>query len=269
MARVFITGSSDGLGLAAGQYLIERGHEVVLHARDVSRADDIRWAAPDVAEVLIADLARSTETLELAESANTFGRFDAVIHNAAVGYRESQRIATPEGHAHVLAINVLAPYILTATMTRPSRLVFLTSAMARGGAVSTTDLDWTARDWNGAQAYSDSKLLDVTLAFAVARYWQEVACNAVEPGWVPTKMGGYLAPDNLGAGHLTQAWLAVSDDAAAQATGQLFYHRQPREAPPSAHSTSFQDSLLAELAGLTGIPLPDSTTTPTPRHRRH
>src|SRR6187402_3483275 len=133
MPRILITGSSDGLGLAAGLALIDDGHEVALHARNEQRADDIRRAAPGVADVLVGDLSSARETADVAAQANASGPFDAVIHNAGVGYRESRRMPTPEGHAHLLAINVLAPYILTATIERPARLVYLSSSSHLGG----------------------------------------------------------------------------------------------------------------------------------------
>ena len=256
MARVFITGSSDGLGLAAGRALIDDGHEVVLHARNEERADDTRRAAPGLAEVLVGDLSSARETADVAAQANASGRFDAVIHNAGVGYREPRRIATPEGHSHLLAINVLAPYALTALMTRPDRLIYLSSSSHLGGHADVRDLDWTDRPWNGSQAYGDSKLLDAALAFAVARRWPSVLSNAVEPGWVPTKMGGRGAPDDLALGHVTQAWLATSADPAARATGQYFFHQRAQEPLAASRSERFQDELVGELARLTGVELP-------------
>ena len=256
MSRVFITGSADGLGLAAATELIDQGHEVVGHARNDSRAADLRRAAPALAGVAVGDLSGADETRSVAGQVNALGRFDAVIHNAGVGYRESHRGATVDGHAHVLAINVLAPYLLTALIERPGRLVYLSSGMHRGGTASVDDLDWSRRRWNGSQAYSDSKLYDTVLAFAIARRWPDVLSNAVEPGWVATKMGGRGAPDDLSLGHVTQAWLAVSDEAAATVSGQLFYHQRPREANPAARSRPFQDELLTALAELTGVKLP-------------
>lgn len=259
MARIFITGSTDGLGLAAARTLIEDGHDVVLHARSEARAahlGDIRRRASGIA---IGDLSSAEETLSVAEQVDDIGRMDAVIHNAGIGYRESRRIATVDGHAHLLAINVLAPYLLTCRMRRPDRLVYLSSGMHRGGDSSLIDLDWTARPWNGTQAYSDSKLLDAALALAVARLWPDVRSNAVEPGWVATKMGGSSAPDDLAQGHVTQAWLAAGDDPAAQVTGEYLYHRQPRRILPIARDTAFQDALLEELRRLTGVSLPRVT----------
>lgn len=256
MSRVLITGSADGLGLAAAQLLVIQGHEVVGHARDEARAADLRTALPGLVEVLIGDLSRSDQTRALAERANRSGRFDAVVHNAGVGYRERRRIGTVDRHAHVLAINVLAPFLLTALMDRPDRLVYLSSGMQRAGDDSVIDLDWNERPWDGMQAYSDSKLFDAAIAFAVARRWPDVRSNALEPGWVPTKMGGPGAPDDLSLAHITQAWLAVSDDPEAAVTGGYFYHQRRREPNPAARSTAFQERLLAELARLTGTVLP-------------
>jgi NAD(P)-dependent dehydrogenase (short-subunit alcohol dehydrogenase family) len=156
----------------------------------------------------------------------------------------------------VLAVNVLAPYLLTALIERPGRLVYLSSGMHRGGTPSVDDLDWNRRRWNGSQAYSDSKLFDTVLAFAIARRWPDVLSNAVEPGWVATKMGGPGAPDDLSLAPVTQAWLAVSDDPAATVSGQLFYHQRPREVNPAARSRQFQDELLIALAELTGVKMP-------------
>jgi len=258
MARVFITGSSDGLGLAAARFLAEGGHEVVGHARNARRAGDLRAAAPELPRVVTGDLSSAAQTRSVAEQANALGVFDAVIHNAGIGYRDRRKIATEDGHAHVLAINVLAPYLLTALMARPGRLVYLSSGMHRGGRPSVEDLDWDRRAWNGTQAYSDSKLFDATLAAAVARRWPSVLSNAVDPGWVATKMGGPGAPDDLRQGSVTQAWLAVSDDPAATVSGGYFYHQAPRDAVPAVRSARFQDELLDELARLTGVKLPEA-----------
>jgi NAD(P)-dependent dehydrogenase (short-subunit alcohol dehydrogenase family) len=256
MASIFITGSSDGLGLAAARGLLDDGHTVVVHARNERRAADLRQRLPAADAVLIGDLASRSETLSLADQANKAATFDAVIHNAGVGDREARRIATPEGHAHVLAINVLAPYLLTARMNRPRRLIYLGSGMHKWGDTSLRDLDWSQRPWNGSQAYSDSKLFDMALAFAIAQRWPDTASNAVEPGWVATKMGGPGAPDDLALAHVTQAWLAVSDEPAATVTGRYFYHQQEIRPLAEALDPRFQDRLLARLAELTGVPLP-------------
>ena len=212
MAKIFITGSNDGLGRDAARRLVDDGHTVVGHARNREKADRLRRELPGLADGLVADLSSAGEVRRLADDANAFGAFDAVILNAGVGFREPRRVETEDGHAHVLAINVLAPYLLTAWLRRPGRIVYLTSGMQQGGSTDLSDPDWAHRSWNGVRAYSDSKLFDATLAAAVARRWPEVVSTSVSPGWVETKMGGAGAPDDLDAASLTQAWLAVSDD---------------------------------------------------------
>ncbi|WP_118182836.1 SDR family NAD(P)-dependent oxidoreductase [Paraburkholderia phosphatilytica] len=257
MARVFITGSADGLGLMAARLLIGAGHEVVLHARSEARAAEALDAAPGAAAALAGDLASIRQTRALADKVNALGRFDAVIHNAAVGYRESRRIETEDGLAHVFAINTLAPYVLTALVARPKRLVYLSSGLHQSGDASLQDLNWERRRWNGTAAYSDTKLHDAMLAFAIARRWPDVLSNALEPGWVATKMGGAGAPDDLGAGPTTQVWLAVSDDRAATVTDEYFYHLKPRAASAAARDPALQDRLFAECARLSGVAMPE------------
>src|SRR5579883_3237155 len=197
MARVFITGSSDGLGRMAAQLLIEQGHRAVLHARHEKRARDAMAAVPGADAVLIGDLASITQTRKLSDAVNALGPFDAVIHNAAVGYLEPRRLLTEDGLPHVFAVNTLAPYILTALIRRPRRLVYLSSGIHTNGNPRLDDLKWEKRRWNGTQAYSDSKLHDTILAFAIARRWKDVCSNALDPGWVPTKMGGPAPPTTL------------------------------------------------------------------------
>ncbi len=214
MATIFITGSTDGLGRAAAQSLAGQGHRVVLHARSAGRTGAIGELASRSAGIVIGDLARGADVRSIADQVNAIGRMDAIIHNAGV-YTRPGRGATPEGHAETLAINTLAPYMLTALIERPGRLVYLSSGLHRGGEGSLDDLDWKKRAWDSAKAYAESKLHVVALAFSLARRWPKVLSNAVDPGWVRTKMGGAGAPVDLDTGQRTQAWLAVSEDPAA------------------------------------------------------
>ena len=254
MARVFITGSSEGLGLLAGQQLAASGHQVTLHARNDARAADARRALPGVEAVVVGDLSAIAAMNAVAEQVNALGRYDAVIHNVGVGSRESRR-ETADGLLQLFAVNVLAPYVLTARITRPERVIYLSSGMHMGGRPSLDDPQWTRRRWNGSQAYSDSKLFDVLLAFWVARHWSSVLSNAVEPGWVATRMGGAGAPDDLAAGAATQAWLATSNDRAARVSGQYFYHQQPRRNHAAARREDLQEGLVEYCEGLTGVRL--------------
>jgi NAD(P)-dependent dehydrogenase (short-subunit alcohol dehydrogenase family) len=257
MARVLVTGSADGLGQMAARLMVAAKHRVVLHARSTERASEALAAVPGAETAVVGDLSSIRETRDVADQVNGLGAFDAVIHNAAVGYRERRRTETVDGLPLVFATNTLAPYILTALIARPKRLVYLSSGMHRQGDTSLRDLLWKERSWNGSQAYADSKLHDVILAFAVARKWPDVVSNATEPGWVATKMGGPGAPDDLEAAPETQVWLATSDEPGAQVTGQFFYHMKRRAAEPAASSASIQDRLLAECARISGVAFPD------------
>ena len=257
MARIFITGSSTGLGLMAGQLLIEQGHQVVLHGRNRARAEQAMADAPGAHAVVIGDLSQMSETRSVADQVNRLGRFDAVIHNAGAGYREGRPQETEHGIPHVFAINVLAPYVLTALIDRPDRLIYLSSGMHHAAEPNFDDLLWTKRRWQGAQAYAESKLHDVILAFAVANRWPEVRANALEPGWVATRMGGPGAPDDLSKAHVTQAWLAVSNEALARRSGEYFYHQALRAPNPIARDKTAQHRLIEACVRLSGVPLPN------------
>jgi NAD(P)-dependent dehydrogenase (short-subunit alcohol dehydrogenase family) len=251
MARIFITGSADGLGLAAARALVGDGHAVVRHARSRERASELD---NDLGPIAIGDLSSGSETRDLARQVNELGRMDAVIHNAGV-YVESSRATTPDGHARTVAVNVLAPYLLTALIARPDRLIYLSSGMHRDGTASLDDIDWNHRRWDGTQAYRDSKLQVTALALAVARRWPDSSSNAVDPGWVPTRMGGPSAPDDLEQGHLTQTWLAVSEAASATVSGGYWHHRRMQTPAATARDVAFQDRLVERLGQLTGVGL--------------
>ncbi|WP_338267152.1 SDR family NAD(P)-dependent oxidoreductase [Corallococcus caeni] len=243
MARIFITGSADGLGKAAAQTLLSDGHEVIVHVRSEQRLAAVQDLVTQGAVALVADLAVLEQTRDLASQVNALGQLDAVIHNAGV-YSDPS----------VLPVNVVAPYVLTALIQRPKRLVYLSSGMHKGGQPSLDDMDWSGRRVTGT--YSDSKLFVTALAAAIARRWPDVFSNSVDPGWVPTKMGGPNAPDDLRLGHLTQEWLATSDDAEARTTDGYWHHQLRVERHPAADDLKFQAQLLDALAQATGVSLP-------------
>ena len=255
MSRVFISGSSTGLGLMAAELLVQQGHQVVLHARNAARAEEARLALPRAEAVVEGDLDTIAGAKAVAEGVNELGRLDAVIHNAAVGYRENHRL-TKDGLPHVFAINTLSAYILTALIERPKRLIYLSSGMHHHADANLDDILWKRRRWDGSTAYAESKLHDAMLAFAVARRWVDVLANSLEPGWVPTKMGGSGAPDDMEQAHLTQVWLASGSDPKSQVTGKYFYHLKRMEPNPQAHDPTLQDRLVRICGEISGVTLP-------------
>jgi len=252
MAKVFITGSSDGLGFLAGKALVDQGHEVVLHARNAQRAQATKERLPKCQDIVIGDVSTLAVIKNIASQINAMGHFDAVIHNVGLGDRED-RVETEDGVTQIFAVNVLTPYVLTALITPPERLIYLGSDMHTGGDASLEDPQWKARRWNSYGAYSDTKLYDVTLAMVFARKWPGKFINAIDPGWVPTRMGGASAPDDLAQGAATQAWLAVSDDPEAKVTGRYLYHKKLRSMNPDAAREDVQERLIQYLRGVTGV----------------
>ena len=242
MARVFITGSTDGLGLAAAETLLREGHEVIVHARSPERLPAVQHLLDRGAQCVLGDLAVTADIRQIAEQANGIGGIDAVIHNAGV-------LSGPA----LLPVNVVAPYLLTALIPGPRRLVYLSSGMHRGGTTGLDGLDWAGRTTTAS--YSTTKLQVTALSAALARLVPHVASNAVDPGWVPTRMGGRSAPDDLELGHRTQEWLATSDDPEALSSGGYWYHGQRQTPHPAANDPRFQDALLARLAEHTGVTL--------------
>jgi NAD(P)-dependent dehydrogenase (short-subunit alcohol dehydrogenase family) len=242
MARIFITGSADGLGLLAAKTLLSHGHKLVLHARNSDRGAEALRKVPGAETVFTADLSSTEETIKLAELINSSGTYDVVIHNAGV-YQVS--------HRQIFAVNTLAPYILTCLIQKPKRLIYLSSGMHLQGRPNFENFNMES----GRISYSDSKLHVVMLSMAVARRWPDVFSNSVDPGWVPTKMGGHGAPDDLEKGYETQTWLAVSDDDKAKVSGRYFHHRKERSYNPSASDVTVQERFLELCAKITGVTL--------------
>jgi NAD(P)-dependent dehydrogenase (short-subunit alcohol dehydrogenase family) len=240
MARIFITGSADGLGQMAAASLISQGHAVVLHARNERRGREALDKVPGGEDVITGDLASIDETKEMASKVNALGRFDAIIHNAAVYEDPGETI---------LAVNTLAPYILTVLIEKPKRLIYMSSGMHKGGQPRLDS--FTSNP--SSITYSDSKLHILMLCKAAARRWPDVFANALDPGWVPTKMGGENAPDDLEKGFETQVWLATSDDEAATVSGRYFHHKKEAPYAPQADDIDLQEKLLLICSEITGI----------------
>jgi NAD(P)-dependent dehydrogenase (short-subunit alcohol dehydrogenase family) len=185
MARVLITGSADGLGQAAAEDLVAAGHEVVVHARSAERLASVETIIGRGAVAVGGDLSDVDQTRSVADQVNRLGRLDALIHNAGVLHG-----------SHILPVNVVAPYLLTALVERPQRLVYLSSDMHEGGRADVADLDWNGR--RPTASYSDSKLLLTTFAMAVARLWPDVYSNAVDPAGCRPRWAAPVPPTTSG-----------------------------------------------------------------------
>lgn len=253
MARIFITGSSDGLGLLTAQKLISEGHEVVLHARNEERAKSTKQQVPRAMAVLIGNLSSISETKELAKKANEQGPFQAIIHNAGI-YQVPAHAKSKDGIPLLFAVNSLAPYILTGLISRPERLIYLSSGMHRHG--NADENQWKKIvEGEVFPSYSDTKLHDMILTRAIARKWPEVIANAVDPGWVPTKMGGPGAPDDLTKGYTSQVWLALENEEDALKSGRLIHHQKSVHYHSQANDLSIQKMFLEVCEKLSGIHL--------------
>jgi NAD(P)-dependent dehydrogenase (short-subunit alcohol dehydrogenase family) len=224
--KIFITGSTTGLGELTAQGCLSRGHEVILHARDKTSNQNLK------APYVYGDLLKLEDVRSLAKQLEGFGPMDAVVHNAGIYTAPSEDL---------FRVNVLAPFVLSTLIERPKRMIFLSSGMHLGGELNLNHKSCT---------YSDTKLFDLMLAKWFARQWPESLCNAVDPGWVPTRMGGAGAPDDLNQGAATQIWLATSQDAAALVSGNYFHHLKSRPSNPIADSEEAQEELVATLKKL-------------------
>lgn len=240
MARIFVTGSAGGLGLLTAKALVSQGHKVVLHARNPARGREAMRNVPGAETVFTGDLSDIDETKKLANETNQSGPFDVIIHNAGV-YQVSSKT--------ILTVNTLAPYILTCLIQKPKRSIYLSSGMHRSGR---PNFDAFSHNTNGI-TYSDSKLHVLMLSMSVARYWPDVYSNAVDPGWVPTKMGGKGAPDDLQKGYETQVWLATSDNEKAKISGKYLYHLKEQPYNTTANDISLQEEFLERCKAITDI----------------
>lgn len=252
MTRVFITGSTDGIGQAAAKLLVQQGHQVVLHARNAERAASAHAAIPKAEAVLVGDLSSVTQTKKLARDANESGPFDTIIHNAGIGYGgTSSSQITSDKISAVFAVNTLAPYILTCLMDKPKeRLLFMSSDSHYGG-------DETLRNITQSHSYGNSKLHDVMLAKAFARRWDDIQVVSMHPGWVRTKMGGMGAPGGLDKPAKSLASWAVGEGPLAAVKSGAFLTTSGENLEHSgARNVDKQEELLRICREVSGCSVP-------------
>jgi NAD(P)-dependent dehydrogenase (short-subunit alcohol dehydrogenase family) len=203
--------------------------------------------------MVVGDLSSIAETKALAQAATAHGPYDVIVHNAGIGGGSGPRQLTVDGLERIFATNTLAPYILTALMPLAPRMVYLSSGLQANGIADLSDLQYERKRYAGMQAYCDSKLHDVLLAFAVARRFRHVVSNAVDPGWIKTKLGGPGATNGLDEGADTPVWLATSDEPEATMSGRLVKRRQPQVPHRAASDITLQDGLLDACARLSDV----------------
>ncbi|KAK5999333.1 hypothetical protein QM012_005551 [Aureobasidium pullulans] len=269
--RILITGSSDGLGLLTAKLLSQRSHQVILHARNSSRAHDATTACPDAYACITGDLSTLSGIRAFAQEADKHGPYGAIMHNAGLFRGPFRR--TEDGLPALVAVNTLAPYILSCLMKTPKRLIFVSSGLHQNGNAGLNDIDWKQRgegNWNDMQAYADSKLHNIMFAFGFHRRFG-IPTASVDPGWVKTKMGGENAMDDLDAAVETFAMVCTGEGAASAKEVGHFYQMEEISAGEEGQAQSYtnrslrqeakdvetQEKLFKILEGITGVKVPE------------
>lgn len=246
----FVSGSTQGIGLRTVQGLIANGHKVVAHARTKERAEEAKKDLEGVHHIVVGDLNDQAQVRDIASELNEIGTFETIVHNAGVGYQEKSR---GDGEiAKTLQVNVLAPYMLTALTNRAQKYIWLSRHQYTQAKVDLSDINWTKRKWNGQTAYIESKVYDAALGLALANMWPDVYSNIVDPGWVPTRMGGKKATDDIEKSAETQVWLA---DKECSPTGGFFMHKELQQLGNNIRHPGFHTDLIRACEELTGAEL--------------
>ena len=233
---VLVTGSTDGLGRALALELAAGGATVLLHGRDSAKGEatlrDIREATgSDRLAFYLADFSSLSEVRRLAEQVLAeHDRLDVLVNNAGIGRGDGSREVSEDGYELRLAVMYLAPFLLTQLLepllgeSAPARIVNVASA---GQAPIDFDDLMLERDYNGIQAYCQSKLALVMLTLDQADALRDsgVTANCLHPGtFMPTKMvleAGVRPVDSLESG-VEATMRLVSAPELADVTGMYF-----------------------------------------------
>lgn len=257
-----VTGGNRGIGWQVALGLADRGATVVIVGRDRRRGREAREeirlkTGNDAVELMVADLAVQRQVRELA--ARFEERFDALhvlVNNAGIVARE--RSLTPDGIESTLAVNHLAPFLLTHELldlmerTGGARIVNVSSEAHRRAELDLDDLQ-LEDDWDALLAYANSKLCNILFTRELARRLQgtDIIANSMHPGLIRTGLvDDYVA--NMGwwarvarplllplitsgpeDGARTAVWLAVSPRLDG-VSGRYFVDRERREPSPAA-----------------------------------
>ena len=247
MTTICLTGSTDGIGLAAARTLLAEGHRVLVHARSEERGRPVVDGLDGDRDLVVADLASLEEVRALGERLRA-EPLDVLAHNAGVWVRGETPPLTRDGFETTFGVNVLAAHLLTALVADhlSGRLLFLGSGMAQSGRLKPSAL---GGERDPRQAYADSKAADVALALGWGRRL-DIPCAAVDPGWVRTKLASAGAPGEVEEGADTLAWCCTQ---APLADAPYWKDRAPVPVPGRLRDAGLQDALLKECDRLAGL----------------
>ena len=247
MTTICLTGSTDGIGLAAARTLLADGHRVLVHARSQARGRPVVDALSGDVDLVVGDLASLRDVRALAERLRA-EPLDVLAHNAGVWVRDDTPRITADGFETTFAVNVLAPHLLTSLLAGhlSGRLLWLGSGMAVPGRPKPTAL---GGERETRQAYADSKACDIALALAWGRRLG-LPSAAVDPGWVKTKLASSGAPGEVEDGADTLAWCCVQ---APLQEAPYWKDRRPATVPGRLRDAGLQDAVAVACDRLAGI----------------
>ena len=273
-----MTGATSGIGLESSVQLARLGHHLIMVGRDAAKtgtavADVRRRASSDSVDVLLADFCSQASTRALAEEVlERYDRIDVLVNNAGTVFE--RRTETEDGVEATLAVNHLAPFLLTSLLrdrlvaSAPARIVNVASVGHYGGSLDFDNLGYEHGGYSIMRAYARSKLAMVTWTRALARQLDGtgVTVNAVHPGTVATNIWSgapwfarpvlavakrlTMVPAKEGAKRIT--YLAVSEEVAGL-TGLYFEDDEPKEPSPQAKDEAATSCLLRVSQRLVGL----------------
>ena len=263
----FLTGATSGIGRWSALGLAKAGYRVIAAGRDRQRGEELRaWITARIPaahiEVVTADLSLMAEVRRLAGHVRERApRLHVLVNNAGLARRS--RVVTEEGHELTLAVNHLAPFLLTRELLPPltaaggARIVNVGSVASDRARIDLDDLE-SARNWSTMRAYGRSKLALMIATFEWARRLDPnaVTANVVHPGGVATAIGDVGGGPGL-AWRLIKPFLLSPEQGArttlhvatssvlAGVTGRYFKREAPAEPNPLAKDTDLAAKLWA------------------------
>ncbi len=260
MTTVCLTGATDGIGRATARLLLSHGHRVLVHARTAERGAPVLDAltadptATGEAVLVTGDLARLDDVRALAAQVVEVGGADVLVHNAGVWVRGETPTTTVDGFETTVAVNVLAPHLLTALLADHvrQRLLWLGSGMVGSGRPDPAALG-SQRDPH--QAYADSKACDVALAVAWGARLPRIASAAVDPGWVQTKLASAGAPGQVEDSATSLVFCCTPVEAGGADLGSAPYWKgtAPTRLPGRLRDPTLVDALAAACDRAAGL----------------